>query len=347
MSNWQRQLIDCVTAPAGLANRFGTDMSELDVVVQRYPMRITPYYLDLIETPGDAIWRQCVPDRRELLPCQEDADPLAEERLSPVPLLVHRYPDRVLLLASGQCAVYCRFCTRKRKVGCAAMGVSDRHLDEAIDYIARTEQVHDVILSGGDPLLLEDDRLEHLLMRLRAIPHVEIIRIGSRVPVTLPQRITEELCAMLRCYHPLYLNTHFNHPRELTPQAFEACRRLADAGLPLGNQTVLLRGVNDTPAVMRQLVKGLLKMRVRPYYLHHMDLAAGTGHFRTRIETGLDIVAALRGPISGLAVPHYVIDSPGGKGKIPLLPEYLLKLGDTALLRTPGGEMIEFPNGEM
>lgn len=347
MSSWQRQLIDSVTAPAGLAERFGTDMSELDAVVQRYPMRITPYYLDLIEKPGDAIWRQCVPDRRELLLCQEDADPLAEERLSPVPLLVHRYPDRVLLLASGQCAVYCRFCTRKRKVGCAAMGVSDRHLDEAIDYVARTEQVRDVILSGGDPLLLEDDRLEHLLMRLRAIPHVEIIRIGSRVPVTLPQRITEELCAMLRRYHPLYLNTHFNHPRELTPQAFEACRRLADAGLPLGNQTVLLRGVNDTPAVMRQLVKGLLKMRVRPYYLHHMDLAAGTGHFRTRIETGLDIVAALRGPISGLAVPHYVIDSPGGKGKIPLLPEYLLKLGDTALLRTPSGEMIEFPNGEM
>lgn len=347
MSTWQRQLADSLTAPASLAERFDIDPTPLGEVVRRYPMRISPYYLDLIETPGDGIWRQCVPDVRELEPCEEDADPLDEERLSPVPLVVHRYPDRVLLLASGECAVYCRFCTRKRKVGCAAMGVTQQRLDAAIDYIARTPQVRDVILSGGDPLLLEDDRLEGLLKRLRAIPHVEIIRLGSRVPVTLPARITEDLCAMLRRYHPLYLNTHFNHPRELTSQAAEACRRLADAGLPLGNQTVLLRGVNDNPAVMQQLVKGLLKMRVRPYYLHHMDLAAGTGHFRTRIETGLDIVAALRGPVSGLAVPHYVIDAPGGKGKIPLLPEYLLQLGEKAVLRTPSGETIVFPNGEM
>jgi len=347
MSTWQQQLADSLTVPAALAERFDIDPTPLDEVVRRYPMRISPYYLDLIEEPGDAIWRQCVPDVRELQPCEEGADPLDEERLSPVPLVVHRYPDRVLLLASGECAVYCRFCTRKRKVGCAAMGVTVERLDAAIEYIARTSQIHDVILSGGDPLLLEDDRLEYLLKRLRAIPHVEIIRLGSRVPVTLPARVTEKLCGMLRRYHPLYLNTHFNHPRELTPQASEACRMLVDAGLPLGNQTVLLRGVNDTPAVMQQLVKGLLKMRVRPYYLHHMDLAAGTGHFRTRIETGLDIVAALRGPISGLAVPHYVIDAPGGKGKIPLLPEHLLQLGEKALLRTPAGETIVFPNGEM
>jgi lysine 2,3-aminomutase len=347
MSNWQKQWIDSVTAPAALAERFGVDTCALEDVVRRYPMRITPYYLDLIEQPGDAIWRQCVPDARELLPCAEDCDPLHEERLSPVPLLVHRYPDRALLLASGQCAVYCRFCTRKRKVGCSVMGVTDEALEAALDYIARTVHIRDVILSGGDPLLLEDDRLEKLLYRLRAMPHVEMIRIGSRVPVTLPERITEGLCSMLRRYHPLYFNTHFNHPRELTPQAMEACRRLADAGLPLGNQTVLLRGVNDSPAIMQRLVRGLLKIRVRPYYLHHMDLAAGTGHFRTRIETGLDIVAALRGPVSGLAVPHYVIDSPGGKGKIPLLPEYLVRLGDTALLRTPSGETITFPNSEM
>jgi lysine 2,3-aminomutase len=347
MSAWQRQLAESLTEPAALTERFGIDMTDMEKVVQRYPMRITPYYLDLIEAPGDGIWRQCVPDARELLPSEEVADPLDEERLSPVPLVVHRYPDRVLLLASGQCAVYCRFCTRKRKVGCAAMGVTQQRLEAAIDYIARTTQIRDVILSGGDPLLLEDEHLESLLGRLRAINHVEIIRLGSRVPVTLPQRITEPLCAMLRRYHPLYLNTHFNHPRELTPEAFEACRRLADAGLPLGNQTVLLRGVNDTPAVMQSLITGLLKMRVRPYYLHHMDLAAGTGHFRTRIETGLDIVAALRGPVSGLAVPHYVIDAPGGKGKIPLLPEYLLRLGESALLRTPAGETIVFPNCEM
>lgn len=344
MSTWQKQLAASLTTPAALAERFAIDPAPLQEVVRRYPMRITPYYLDLIEEPGDAIWRQCVPDARELQADAEIIDPLDEERLSPAPLVVHRYPDRVLLLACGSCAVYCRFCTRKRKVGCSAMGVTEARLDAAFDYIARTPQVRDVILSGGDPLLLEDDRLEGLLRRLRAIPHVEIIRLGSRVPVTLPERITEELCTMLRRYHPLYFNTHFNHPRELTPQAAEACRRLADAGLPLGNQTVLLRGVNDDPAVMLQLVKGLLKMRVRPYYLHHMDLAAGTGHFRTRIEAGLDIVAALRGPVSGLALPHYVIDAPGGRGKIPLLPEYLLELGDTALLRTPGGEIIEFPN---
>jgi lysine 2,3-aminomutase len=345
MSNWQHQLAQALTDPKDLAERFPIDPAPLLEVVRRYPMRITPYYLDLIETPGDPIWRQCVPDPRELDPTEASADPLNEERLSPVPLVVHRYPDRVLLLASGRCAVYCRFCTRKRKVGCAAMDVTEERLDAALHYIARTDRIRDVIVSGGDPLLLEDDRLEDLLSRLRAIPHVEMIRLGSRVPVTLPERITESLCAMLRRFHPLYFNTHFNHPRELTPQAAAACARLADAGLPLGNQTVLLRGVNDSPAVMQQLVKGLLRIRVRPYYLHHMDLAAGTGHFRTRIETGLDIVAALRGPVSGLAVPQYVIDAPGGKGKIPLQPDYLLRLGEQALLRTPDGETIVFPNG--
>jgi lysine 2,3-aminomutase len=344
MEAWQKSLEQALTDPDQLAARFGIDAGPLRRVTQRYPMRISPYYLDLVEQPGDAIWRQCVPDPRELRDGPEVADPLAEERLAPVPQLVHRYPDRVLLLVSGACATYCRFCTRKRKVGCAAMTVTGEQLDRALDYIAGHPAVRDVILSGGDPLLLEDERLERLLQRLRRIPHVEMIRLGSRVPVTLPERITERLCAMLRRYHPLYFNTHFNHPRELTPQAAAACARLADAGLPLGNQTVLLRGVNDRPDTMLQLVKGLLRMRVRPYYLHHMDLTAGTGHFRTRIETGLEILRALRGPVSGLAVPHYVIDAPGGRGKIPLLPEYLLQLGDEALLRTPGGETIRFPN---
>jgi lysine 2,3-aminomutase len=346
MEAWQKSLEQALTDPDQLAARFGIDAGPLRRVTQRYPMRISPYYLDLVEQPGDAIWRQCVPDPRELRDGPEVADPLAEERLAPVPQLVHRYPDRVLLLVSGACATYCRFCTRKRKVGCAAMTVTGEQLDRALDYIAGHPAVRDVILSGGDPLLLEDERLERLLQRLRRIPHVEMIRLGSRVPVTLPERITERLCAMLRRYHPLYFNTHFNHPRELTPQAAAACARLADAGLPLGNQTVLLRGVNDRPDTMLQLVKGLLRMRVRPYYLHHMDLTAGTGHFRTRIETGLEILRALRGPVSGLAVPHYVIDAPGGRGKIPLLPEYLLQLGDEALLRTPGGETIRFPNRE-
>ncbi|MEZ4599859.1 MAG: KamA family radical SAM protein [Syntrophotaleaceae bacterium] len=344
MNDWQRQLAAALTDPAELADRFAIDPAPLREVVRRYPMRITSYYLGLIEGPGDPVWRQCVPDVRELDISQDIPDPLDEERLSPVPLVVHRYPDRVLLLASGECAVYCRFCTRKRKIGCPGMAVSESGLEAALEYIARNSQISDVIVSGGDPLLLEDDRLEKLLSRLRAIPHVEVIRLGSRVPVTLPERITESLCSMLRRHHPVYLNTHFNHPRELTPAAAQACGRLADAGLSLGNQTVLLQGVNDSAAVMRQLVKGLLKMRVRPYYLHHMDLVAGTGHFRTRIETGLDIIAALRGPVSGLAVPHYVIDAPGGKGKIPLQPEYLIRLGDQALLRTPGGEPIVFPN---
>jgi lysine 2,3-aminomutase len=347
MNDWRQQLADALTDPAELADRFGINPAPLREVTHRYPMRITPYYLDLIETPGDAIWRQCVPDPRELDVHDDTPDPLDEERLSPTPLVVHRYPDRVLLLACGQCAVYCRFCTRKRKVGCPAMGISEQRLDSALDYIARTEQIRDVIVSGGDPLLLEDDCLEKLLTRLRAIPHVEMIRLGSRVPVTLPGRVTDSLCAMLRRFHPLYLNTHFNHPRELTPEAAAACARLADAGLPLGNQTVLLRGVNDSSEIMRQLVRGLLKIRVRPYYLHHMDLAAGTGHFRTRIETGLEIVAGLRGPVSGLAIPHYVIDAPGGKGKIPLQPEYLLRLGNQALLRTPAGEVVVFPNREI
>lgn len=344
MTIWQQQLADALTDPAELAARFAVDPVPLQEVAKRYPMRITRYYLDLIQEPGDPIWRQCVPDVRELHSSEDSMDPLDEERLSPVPLVVHRYPDRVLLLASGGCAVYCRFCTRKRKVGCAAMGVSEEHLEAALDYIASTTRIRDVILSGGDPLLLEDDRLEKLLRRLRAMPHVEMIRIGSRVPVTLPDRVTDALCVMLKRFHPLYLNTHFNHPRELTPQAAAACTRLADAGLPLGNQTVLLRDVNDSPGVMLELVKGLLKIRVRPYYLHHMDLAAGTGHFRTRIETGLDIISKLHGPVSGLAVPHYVIDAPGGKGKIPLLPDYLLSLGDQAVLRTPSGETVVFPN---
>lgn len=344
MSEWQRQLAAALTDPGDLARRYQLDPEPLRAVVERYPMRISRHYLGLIQGPGDAIWKQCVPDPRELVTTDEVLDPLDEERLSPVPRIVHRYPDRVLLLACGECATYCRFCTRKRKVGCPAMAGTAEELTQALSYLENTPAVRDVILSGGDPLLLEDDRLEDLLRRLRAISHIEMIRLGSRVPVTLPERITDRLCAMLRDFHPLYLNTHFNHPRELTPEAAAACRRLADAGLPLGNQTVLLRGVNDTASTMLELVRGLLKIRVRPYYLHHMDLTAGTGHFRTRIETGLDIVAALRGPVSGLAVPHYVIDAPGGRGKIPLQPEYLLRGGHPALLRTPGGATLEFPN---
>lgn len=343
LETWQQTLKESVTSVAQLTARFAIDPGPLAAVEAQYPMRITPYYLGLIEQIDDPIWKQCVPDLREL----DDsgfADPLAEEDFSPVPAVIHRYPDRVIFLVSGSCASYCRFCTRKRKVGCAELSLSFRELREGIDYIAEHPQIHDVIFSGGDPLLLPDSVLQDLLARIYAIPHVEIIRIGTRIPVTLPERITDRLCAMLKKFQPLYLNTHFNHPRELTAQAAEACSRLADAGIVLGNQTVLLRGVNDHPEIITELFRGLLKMRVRPYYLHHMDLTRGTDHFRTSVKTGLKIIHALRGPVSGMASPHYVIDLPEGKGKVPLVPEYVKKQGNVLLIRAADGSTVEYPD---
>jgi len=344
-SLWQQQLADSLREPAALARRFGLDPAMAAAVAARYPLAITPHYLALIEHRDDPIGRQCLPDARELAtdPTLRE-DPLAEARHAPVPGLIHRYPDRVVLLAAAQCAVYCRFCTRKRQVGCPALASLAADAEPALDYIARQPAIHDVLLSGGDPLLLEDDRLEQLLLRLRAIPHVETIRIGSRVPVTLPQRVTPRLAALLKKFPPLYLNTHFNHPRELTPAAAEACRLLAEAGVVLGNQSVLLRGVNDAAATLTELFRGLLRLRVRPYYLHQMDLARGTGHFRVRLERGQELLRQLRGPLSGLAIPHYMVDLPGGCGKIPLTPEYVVQLGDRALLRTPDGAVISYAN---
>ena len=317
------------------------DKELLRSVAERYPMRITPYYLDLIQKAGDPIWLQCVPDTRELEDEEQVADPLNEEELSPVPGLIHRYPDRVVFLVSTVCAVYCRFCMRKRQVGCVRATMGD-NLDTAIRYIEKTPAVRDVILSGGDPLLLTEDELEYILSRLHRIPHVEMIRIGTRTPVTLPERITKRLCDMLKRFHPLYVNSHFNHPREITPQSSRACARLADAGIPLGNQAVLMKGVNDDPAVMKSLMQKLLAIRVRPYYIHHMDLVKGTGHFRTSVEKGIRIMEALRGYTSGLATPYYVIDAPGGKGKIPVLPENVTFRGDALLLRNYLGEIIEY-----
>jgi len=250
----------------------------------------------------------------------------------------------VIFYVSGNCASYCRFCTRKRKVGCSEQAVSFRELRQGIDYIAANQQIRDVIFSGGDPLLLPDSVLEDLLARVYAIPHVEMIRIGTRMPVVLPQRITDKLCTMLKKYPPIYLNTHFNHPRELTAEAAEACGRLADAGIILGNQTVLLRGVNDDPETMQRLFCGLLKLRVRPYYLHQMDLTRGTSHFRTPIETGLNIMKTLRGTVSGLALPYYVVDLPGGKGKVPLVPEQLSRRGDRVIITAKDGTLVEYPD---
>lgn len=340
---WQQQLKESVTSIAQLTELFDFDPQGLSAVTEKYPLKITPHYLSLIKQVGDPIWKQAVPDLGELT-TEGFIDPLAEDELSPVPAVIHRYPDRAILLVTGSCAGYCRFCTRKRKIGCPDMAVSFRELRQGIEYIAATSTIRDVIFSGGDPLVLPDSVLEDLLNRVSQIPHVEMIRIGTRVPVTLPERVTEQLCLMLKKYHPLYLNTHFNHPRELTQDASVACARLADAGIVLGNQTVLLKGVNDHPETIQALFRGLLRWRVRPYYLHHMDLVQGTGHFRTSVEIGLKIMSSLRGPVSGLASPYYVIDLPGGKGKVPLLPDRVSRQGDYLLIRLADGSIAEYPD---
>lgn len=346
MEKWQKSLSASITSPEELAAHFAIESGPLSAVTARYPLRITPYYLGLIEKVGDPIWRQCVPDSRELADDSQLADPLDEERLSPVPGVIHRYPDRVVWLVSSVCAVYCRFCMRKRTVGCGGEPTTPSAREQALTYIAGNRRIRDVILSGGDPLLLPDEVLGDILGRLRKIPHVEIIRIGSRVPVTFPERITVQLCRMLRSHHPVYLNTHFNHPREITRDSAAACAKLADAGIPLGNQTVLLRGVNDDPAVMKRLMQQLLAIRVRPYYIHQLDLVRGTAHFRTRVERGVEIMAGLRGHTSGLANPYYVIDLPGGKGKVPVVPDCVTREGERLLLRNYLGEVVEYRDGE-
>jgi lysine 2,3-aminomutase len=287
-------------------------------------MRINPYFLDLAIKSGPPLLCQVLPDKREIEDTVGMDDPLAEDSHSPVPQITHRYPDRVLFTVTSVCAVYCRFCTRKRRVG-RDKAVSIREIDDGIRYIRMTSTVRDVLVSGGDPLMLSDERIEWLLRRLREIPHVETIRIGTRMPCVLPSRVTPALAKTLKKIKPLYINVHFNHPAELTPAAVRACGRLADAGAVLGNQTVLLKGINDDAAVLASLFRGLLKTAVRPYYLLQADLTKGTDHFRTPIETGLAIMDRLRGHVSGLALPHYVVDLPGGGGKVPLVPGYTLR----------------------
>lgn len=314
----------------------------LNRVSARYPVRVTDYYAGLITRPDDAIWKQCMPDARELEDGGQSPDPLDENSLSPVPGLIHRYPDRVVLLVSNRCPMYCRFCMRKRLVGSGDAPIGKDALSNALQYIAGHPSIRDVILSGGDPLMLDDESLSKILTGLRAIPHVAIIRIGTRMPVTLPARITPDLCSLLKKFHPLYINTHFNHPDEITSESGRACALLADAGIPLGNQTVLLRGINDSVGTMQDLMTGLLALRVKPYYLHQMDLVQGTAHFRTSVRTGLEIVRGLRGHVSGLAVPHYVIDLPGGKGKVAILPDDVEIRGTTLRLRTYTGERLTY-----
>lgn len=342
MTGFRSEFLKSLVSLDEVADRFALDKDGLKELTARYPFRLTRYYFNLIKEVGDPLWLQAIPDVRELDDGQLD-DPLAENTLSPVPGLIHRYPDRVVWLVSNECALYCRFCMRKRRVG---RPVPPAMTEEAIACIAANPAISDVILSGGDPLLLDDDRLEDILRRLRQIPHVSIIRIGSRLPVTYPARITAELAAMLKKYQPIYINTHFNHPAEITAESAKACAILADAGIVLGNQTVLLKGVNDSASVMQQLCKALLAIRVKPYYLHQMDLVRGTGHLRTSVRAALQIMDSLRGNISGLGVPYYVIDLPGGKGKVPLLPGHVIGEDGVILLKNYLGETFEYRDVE-
>jgi lysine 2,3-aminomutase len=307
-------------------------------------MRINPYYLGLIKQPGDPFWLQAVPDMLELEDSIGMEDPLNEENLSPVPNLVHKYPDRALFLVNNQCGVYCRFCTRKRKVGTREMHVSRETITAGINYLRQTPAIKDVLLSGGDPLLLDDSRLDHILTSLRKIRHIAIIRIGSRVPCTLPMRVTRRLVSILKRYHPLYINIHFNHPDEITPAAAIACNRLADAGIPLGSQTVLLKGVNDDPEIIKLLMYKLLQIRVKPYYLFQTDMTKGMDHFRTPIDRGLEIMQSLIGHISGMGVPTFAVDAPGGGGKIPLLPNYVQHMGNRLIFQNYCGATYTYEN---
>lgn len=333
------------------AKKWKTDAAPLKEVSKSFPFRLNPYFEGLIRETGDAIWRQVVPDPRELSDSSGLDDPLAEEELSPVPGLVHRYPNRVLWLVSDQCAIGCRFCTRKRKWRTGAFGAHSQDgagdkadLTPALRYISRNPQVRDVLLSGGDPLLLPVERLREILQKLREISHVQVIRIGSRVPGALPRIITPELVGLLSRFHPLYVNIHFNHPDELTRESERACSILADAGIPLGSQTVLLRDINDREEVLSELFQRLLAIRVRPYYLMQMDLTRSTSHFRTPVSTALRILRNLRNRISGLAMPHFVIDLPGGHGKVALTPESVCEIGSGRMIvRNYRGELCSYP----
>lgn len=347
MELWQEMLRQSVDSAKDLIERFNFDKELAERLNRLFHIRINPYYLSLIRYPGDPIWLQCIPDAEELEEDDLPEDPLSEDAHSPVPSITHRYPDRVLFLVTSQCSMYCRFCTRKRKVG-DSNKINMKFIQDGIDYITAHPEIRDVVLSGGDPLMLTDYMLEKILKALREIPHIEIIRLGTKMPCVLPQRVTPKLVKMLRKYHPMYVNTHFNHPWECTPEAKKACELLADGGIPIGNQSVLMKGVNDTPDVMLELVRKLLAMRVRPYYLYQADITKGANHFRTPVSVGLDIMDKLRGHTSGLAIPYYVIDAPGGGGKIPLLPHYILgRNGNQIIMRNFKYEIFTYPDVEV
>ncbi|MGA2223279.1 MAG: KamA family radical SAM protein [Syntrophobacteraceae bacterium] len=330
----------------GFAKKWKIDSTPLEPVVGKYPFRLNPYFEGLIRCAGDAVWKQAVPDTKEISDPSGLEDPLSEEDLAPVPNLVHRYPNRVLWLVSDKCAIHCRFCTRKRKWRSGHRPALENAFDlaPALDYIAKSEQIQDVLLSGGDPLLLTTQRLREILSRLRKIKHVQIVRIGTRVPCALPGRVTPALAGMLSEFHPLFVNIHFNHPAEITADSERACAILSNAGIPLGSQTVLLRGVNDSEPVLAELFQRLLRIRVRPYYLMQMDLTRSTGHFRTPISTGLGILRKLRNRISGPAMPHFVVDLPGGRGKMALLPNMIREIGNGSMIvQNYLGELCHYP----
>lgn len=348
-NDWHWQQRERVTRLDQLEQVVHVTPDERRAVVEtaaEFQMGITPYYAALMDPddPSCPVRLQSVPTMDETVVGAADLeDPLAEERDMPTPGITHRYPDRVLFYVTHNCPVYCRHCTRKRKVADPTTAAAKRQIEDSLAYIARHPEVRDVVVSGGDPLSLSDDRLDYILGRLRAIPHVEIFRLGTRNLVTLPMRVTDDFVRMLREHHPVFVNTHFNHPRECTAEAFEATRRIADAGCPIGNQMVLLKGVNDDPKIVKELNHKLLLMRVRPYYIYQCDLAKGIGHFRTPVEKGIEIIEHLRGHTSGLAVPQFVIDAPHGGGKIPVNPQYVTgRDGKTWKLRNYAQKPYEY-----
>ena len=347
--DWKWQVANRITTVEQLKKIINlTEQEEKDInaVVKNFRLGITPYYASLMDPddPRCPVRMQAVPVLAETHRSEADMlDPLHEDEDSPAPGLTHRYPDRVLFLITDQCSMYCRPCTRRRLAGETDAQRSMDDINPCLDYIRKSPEVRDVLLSGGDCLLVDDDVLEYIIKELRAIPHVEIVRLGSRTPVVMPMRITDNLVNMLKKYHPIWLNTHFNHSKEMTPDAMEACRKLADAGIPLGNQSVLLRGVNDCPHIMRDLVHNLVKNRVRPYYIYQCDLSLGIEHFRTPVAKGIEIIEGLRGHTSGYAVPTFVVDAPGGGGKIPVMPQYLISQSpDKVILRNYEGVITTY-----
>jgi lysine 2,3-aminomutase len=352
-NDWKWQLSHRIFTVDRLQSLIHLANSEEETIRQcwrRFPMAITPYFSTLLDPFNSRcpLRLQCIPRKKELVVGRNDMiDPCGEDRDAVVPNLVHRYPDRVLLLATTRCAVYCRYCTRRRLVGRREVDITQENLDAICSYIRKNRKIRDVLISGGDPFLLDDSHLESILEELRAIRHIEVLRIGTRVPVTLPMRITEGLAAMLRRYHPLFVNIHFAHPKEITPEVQQACNLLADAGIPLGSQTVLLRGINDHPSIIKKLVHELLKVRVRPYYLYQCDPAIGIGHFKTPISRGMEIIQSLRGFTTGCAVPTYVIDAPGGGGKIPVGPNYVVSYEDGVMtLKNYAGQIYQYYEAE-